>query len=87
MPIEILIELGLGLLISLMAGPYSFGIFQSVKSSDHIKKTPQTEFDYTKMFTKGRISLAAAVNDYLPQELTSLDLSQKNSTLARFICN
>eukprot|EP00826_Nyctotherus_ovalis_P056045 TRINITY_DN7501_c0_g1_i7.p1 TRINITY_DN7501_c0_g1~~TRINITY_DN7501_c0_g1_i7.p1 ORF type:complete len:131 (+),score=24.76 TRINITY_DN7501_c0_g1_i7:62-454(+) len=84
-PIDILVELILGLVISLLAGAHTFGVFQSIKVLDHLKKTPQTEFDYTKKFSQGKFSLAAAVNDYLPQELTNLDPRQKNSTLARFI--
>ena len=85
MPIDILVELILGLVISLLAGAYTFGVFQSIEVSDHLKKTSQTEFDYTRKFNEGKYSLAAAVNDYLPQELTSLDPTQKNSTLAKFI--
>eukprot|EP01022_Parablepharisma_sp_SALTPOND_P030635 TRINITY_DN768_c0_g1_i1.p1 TRINITY_DN768_c0_g1~~TRINITY_DN768_c0_g1_i1.p1 ORF type:complete len:953 (+),score=221.10 TRINITY_DN768_c0_g1_i1:6332-9190(+) len=84
-PIDILVELVLGLCISVFSGAYTFGMFQNVKAADHIKKTPQSEFDYTKKFYTGKTTLAAAVNECLPQELTNLDPAQKNPTLAKYI--
>lgn len=62
-----------------------FGIFKNIKAPEHIKNTPVTEFDYTKKFKSGKSTIAAAVNDYLPSELTNMDPTRKNPTLAHYI--
>lgn len=84
-PLDILLELILGLGISLVSGVYTFGLFKDVKAAIHIKKTPQSEFDYTKHFYSGKATLAATLNEFLSPELTELDPTKKNPTLARFI--
>ena len=84
-PVDILIELVIGLIMSVVSGAYAFGVFQGVKAAEHIKKTPQSEFDYTKKFHSGKATMAAAINDYLPNELTSLELAQKNPVLAKYV--
>ncbi len=84
-PLDVLVELVLGLGISLFSGISAFGIFKNVKAAAHINKTPQTEFDFTRKFRSGKPTLAAALNECLAPELVDIAAARQNPSLAKFI--
>ena len=85
MPIDILIELVIGLSLSVIAGVYNYAVFKDVNAITHIKKSPQSEFNFARTFVSGKTTLAATIAERMPKELIDLNPSNKNATLAKFI--